>query len=513
MDWFTPWPAEALAAVANHFLSDFPMDCPAEVKSAVVTTMGTYHDKVADVCEQYFERFRRRTHVTPKSFLSFINCYKTVYAEKHESINTLAERMNVGLFKLVEANESVAKLSEELVVKEKELAVASAKADEVVAEVTVSAEAATVVKNEVEKVKDKAQKIVEGIERERAIAEEKLEAARPALEEAEAALNKDTITDEVVALLEPYFALPEYTMENARKVCSNVAGLLAWTRAMATYYHINKEVVPLKANLAIQESKLEEANEKLDQANAQLAEKEAEFNKVKAKHDAAVKEKQDLEDDAKRCKNKMQAATELIDGLSGERERWTEQSKQFKSQINRLVGDVLQLAGFLSYCGPFNQRFRDILLKTVWEAELRKADIPFSKDLDILSALVDPATISEWNLQGLPGDDLSVQNGIVVTKSTRYPLLIDPQTQGKAWIKKKEEANSLQVTSLNHKFFRTHLEEYQRQDVHHRLHCEPEGPGEPAAGPRHPHREIRTSLHSHVHVNMRVRNSCCHWVC
>lgn len=58
-----------------------------------------------------------------------------------------------------------------------------------VAEVTVIAEAATIVKNEVQVVKDKAQKIVDGIGKEKAIAEGKLEAARPALEEAEAALN------------------------------------------------------------------------------------------------------------------------------------------------------------------------------------------------------------------------------------------------------------------------------------------------------------------------------------
>lgn len=69
--------------------------------------------------------------MTPKSYLSFINGYKAIYSEKREQIDELARRMNTGLDKLMEASESVTQLSRELAVKEKELAVASDKADKV----------------------------------------------------------------------------------------------------------------------------------------------------------------------------------------------------------------------------------------------------------------------------------------------------------------------------------------------------------------------------------------------
>ncbi|CAJ1081553.1 dynein axonemal heavy chain 5 isoform X1 [Xyrichtys novacula] len=530
VDWFQRWPRDALVAVSHHFLSHYQdLRCSEDVKQSVVVTMGTFQDLVAEKCAEYFERFRRQNFVTPKSYLSFIDSYKLIYAEKIAHVGTLAERMKTGLCKLMEAEQSVSQLSEELEVKEQELAGASQRADGVLQEVTAKAQAAEKVKQQVQKVKDKAQLIVDEIEADKSAAETKLEAAKPALEAAEAALqtikpadiatvrklqkpphlimrimdavlllfqrkidtvtsdperscprpswaeamklmqnsaflsmllnfSKDSITEEVVELMTPYLEMDDYNLDSAKRICGNVAGLCSWTQAMADFFAINKEVLPLKANLTLQEARLVVAQTELAKAQEQLDAKQQELDAVQALYDAAMKEKQDLEDDAQACRRKMANAKALIDGLGGEKVRWTDSSAGFQTQISHLVGDVLLSAGFLSYSGPFNQEYRGLLLE-LWKREMEEKKIPFSPDLNVIGLLVDNATVSEWNLQGLPSDDLSIQNGIVVTKASRYPLLIDPQGQGKTWIQNRERDQQLQVTSLNHKYFRSHLED------------------------------------------------------
>ena len=92
------------------------------------------------------------------------------------------------------------------------------------------------------------------------------------------------------------------------------------------------------------------------------------------------------------CQAKMDTARAMIDGLSGERSRWTDQLATFKSEIERLVGDVLILTGFLSYSGPFNQEFR-IYLQKMWSQYIQRRKIPISLNVNIIDALTDTATV------------------------------------------------------------------------------------------------------------------------
>ncbi len=149
------------------------------------------------------------------------------------------------------------------------------------------------------------------------------------------AFPRDRINDEQIELLQPYFRVSDYTLEGAEKAAGAIAGLLTWTRSMADFFYVNKRVMPLKGNLAMQEARLVIANGQLQIAQKELDRREAEVAAAQAEYDIAMAIKQRLQDNLDRTLRRMNAARELISGLADEQERWTEQSKQFKAQIGR----------------------------------------------------------------------------------------------------------------------------------------------------------------------------------
>jgi len=55
----------------------------------------------------------------------------------------------------------------------------------------------------------------------------------------------------------------------------------------------------------------------------------------------------------------------------------------------------------------------------------------------------DPVIIRNWNIAGLPSDQVSAENGILTTQAERYALCIDPQQQANKCIKNLEKDNKM----------------------------------------------------------------------
>ncbi|OQS07665.1 sporangia induced dynein heavy chain, partial [Thraustotheca clavata] len=61
----------------------------------------------------------------------------------------------------------------------------------------------------------------------------------------------------------------------------------------------------------------------------------------------------------------------------------------------------------------------------------------------IIITLQDPVKLRAWQIAGLPTDTVSTQNGIIISRARRWPLLIDPQGQANRFVKNLGKEKSL----------------------------------------------------------------------
>ncbi|KAK3734119.1 hypothetical protein RRG08_000032 [Elysia crispata] len=148
------------------------------------------------------------------------------------------------------------------------------------------------------------------------------------------------------------------------------------------------------------------------------------------------------------CGKKLERAEKLIGGLGGEKTRWTEAAESLEKIFDNLVGDILVSAAFIAYLGPFTSAFRDLAVAD-WVKVCKSYKIPGSAHFSLSRTLGEPIKIQAWNIAGLPKDSFSVDNGVIVAQSRRWPLMIDPDGQANRWVKNMEKDKSLSVIKLS----------------------------------------------------------------
>lgn len=118
---------------------------------------------------------------------------------------------------------------------------------------------------------------------------------------------------------------------------------------------------------------------------------------LQADFQKAMDEKNVAEAEAARCARRLDLAQRLVNALGSESERWSNSIIELGENLNVIIGDVLLASAFVSYVGPFNKKFRDLIINVKFFDFFRKNKIPMSGESNPLQILTDEATIAEWN--------------------------------------------------------------------------------------------------------------------
>jgi dynein heavy chain, axonemal len=149
--------------------------------------------------------YKRKNYSTPKNYLDFIQSYKKFLYEKRIGLDRAVTRLTGGLATLEKTQGEVQILREELEVQDSIISEKKQVVEALIEDITAKKEVATKQQNEASVVKKKLDEDAIIIEKERKEAEIVLQAAQPAVEAAEAALQEVNQKDlsEVKALANP----------------------------------------------------------------------------------------------------------------------------------------------------------------------------------------------------------------------------------------------------------------------------------------------------------------------
>jgi dynein heavy chain len=504
INWFSDLTAESLYELAINQLSDTLIENPQKMKN-IVEGFVAVHNSVKQVFAKIVTSPIFYHSVTVSDFLDMIKNFKAIGETKKMEVQSNMRKLKLGLTRLEKTKQSVEKISKELEINKKQLAVfqkqcedylvsivqQKRETDEISKSVQLKADKLSIEEAEVRQIAESIQeeldhaipgvimanKALEGINKKDLneikvfgkpppLVEKVMEGVlilrknEPTWEEAKRQLgnsffikqlinfDKDAISEKILKRISQICADENFDPDIVGRVSSASKALCMWVKAIEVYGNIFKQISPQKEKLRLAKETLEKKQKSMKEAKQKLFETQEKLNELKIQYEERVSAKERLSKEAETTEVKLLRAERLVNSLSGEKDSWEKTIAYLEKVEEFLFGDCLISSAFFSYCGSVNEATRESLLNNHWASILRSLEIGFSPNYTFINFTANRTNIAHWHSKGLHVDRFAVENAIIITQSRRWPLIFDPQNLARNWILNTESSNGLKIVNM-----------------------------------------------------------------
>uniref|UniRef100_A0A7S0W0F2 Cytoplasmic dynein 2 heavy chain 1 n=2 Tax=Hemiselmis TaxID=77924 RepID=A0A7S0W0F2_9CRYP len=472
--WLEAWSKQGMSLVPQMLLKETLADVPEPEQ--LVESM------------QYLHSTCVKQGAAPRQYVTLLDTIGSLYKTKLSSLQQQRSFLGGGLRKLEEAAETVDTLSKEAVVQQKQLNEKKAQAEHALQEITSMKEDAGKKKQEAQDLSSKLAVAEASMEGKRVQVEAELSECQPVLDAARQAvgsIKKDNLT-EIRSLKLPPEAIrdvlegvlrlmnnqdtswismkrflaqgsvindilnfdarsitPEiregvrkllqskaasFQHENIFRVSVAAAPMASWVKAQIQYSLVLEKIAPLEAELNNVNKSLDSSRKRIKECAEDIQQSDETVARLTKEFSTLTQEATRLEMGLQTAMQTLEAAQNLLGKLDEERERWGSQMTELDTQLKKLPINIIMASAFTTYLGEAPEDRRAQLVGA-WCGHLQVQDS--FKFMLMMSTESERLT---WKAQGLPGDDLSAENAVIILNTKQYPLVIDPATQATEWL-------------------------------------------------------------------------------
>ncbi len=500
------WSKQSMLKIPQLFLGGHSLRKPADVSLRPISggddlVKAFLH--MHDSCSQY--------GATSRKYMTFLKSYKKVYQSRKECIQKKQSHLQAGLSKLNEATSLVDHLKQKAGTQRTLLADKQTEADAALKEITSSMQLATEQKNEVEILKQQQSEERLKLEKRKKAIDIELYEIEPLVQEAKKAVSSiktetlsevralrappDTIRDILEGVLrimgvfdtswasmrsflaqrgvkediqtfdarkispEIRESVQELLQKNkrsfdpkvAKKASVAAAPLASWVVANIRFSYVLEKIGPLEKEQAGLQQNLDKSEKKLEKLGKALAALDQNVQGMRNRFELLTTEAAKLKIELEKEEETIVAAENLVGKLEGEHKRWSDQIISLAEELEHLPRRTILAAGFISYLSQAPEDERRSMLSN-W------LEFVGLTSFDLRQFLSSESEQLVWKSEGLPSDELSMENALVILKAEQCPFLIDPSQRATEWLKTHLKEFRLEVINQQDSNFTTALE-------------------------------------------------------